>query len=99
MDKEILNNLKEDVNGLGWLEGKFESKSLFQGKIDITIMDNTDVAKEYAEKCIAHYNAINNNKELLEKYRKVLQNLCFICMRNGKQWAYMMILQEILNQL
>jgi len=46
MDKEILNNLKEDDNGLGWLEGKFESKSLFQGKIDITIMDNTDTAKK-----------------------------------------------------
>ena len=62
-----IRNLKEDNHGLGWLEGKFESKSLFQGKMDITIMDNTDVAREYAEKCIVHYNALNNNDGLLEK--------------------------------
>lgn len=64
--------LKEDDNGLGWLEGKFESKSLFQGEIDITIMDNTDIAKEYAEKCIVHYNALNNNIELLGKIQESL---------------------------
>lgn len=41
----LIKNLKEDDNSLGWLEGKFESKSLFQGEIDITIMDNTYIAK------------------------------------------------------
>ena len=72
MNNNFLNNLKEDNNGLGWLEGMFESKSLFQGEMNITIMDNTDVAKEYAEKCIVHYNALNNNKELLEKIQEGL---------------------------
>ncbi len=72
MNSELIYSLKEDNNGLGWLEGKFESKSLFQGEIDITIMDNTDIAKEYAEKCIEHYNVLNNNKELLGKIQESL---------------------------
>ena len=96
MDKEILNNLKEDVNGLGWLEGKFESKSLFQGKIDITIMDNTDVAKEYAEKCIAHYNAINNNKELLEK---IQEGLAKFMIYMYEEWKAMGIYDDITRDI
>ena len=96
MDKEILNNLKEDVNGLGWLEGKFESKSLFQGKIDITIMDNTDVAKEYAEKCIAHYNAINNNKELL---KKIQEGLAKFMLYMYEEWKAMGIYDDITRDI
>ncbi len=72
MNSELIYNLKEDESGLGWLEGKFKSRSLFQGKIDITIMDNTDVAKEYAEKCIVHYNALNSNEDLLKKIEESL---------------------------
>ena len=94
LDSKIIYNLKEDEHGLGWLEGKFESKSLFQGEIDITIMNNTDVAIKYAEKCIAHYNALNNNKELLGKIEKSLEKFMLYMY---EEWQEMGIFDNIVE--
>lgn len=64
--------LEPDKNGLGWLEGIFDSVSLFQGEMDIIIYADDDVAKEYAERCVAHYNSLNDNKILLNQLQEYL---------------------------
>lgn len=68
----VIRDLKPDINEMGWLEGKFNSQSLFQGEMDIIIFDETDEAKEYAEKCIEHYNSLNDDQRLLDEIQEKL---------------------------
>ena len=58
----FIRNLKEN-DYLGWFEGKFESKSLFQDEIDITIQNNTDVAKEYEELKLRLWKKYEHNRD------------------------------------
>ena len=88
----IIKNLKENESDPEWLEGKFESKSLFQGEMDITIMENTEKAKEYAEKCIEHYNELNNNNKLLEK---INEKLAKFMLYMYEEWKEMDIYDDI----
>lgn len=57
-------------------------------------MDNTDIAIEYAEKCIAHYNALNNNKELLGKIENSLKKFMFYMY---EEWQEMGIFDNIVE--
>ena len=55
-----------------------------------------DLAKEYAEKCIAHYNAINNNKELLEK---IQEGLAKFMLYMYEEWKAMGIYDDITKDI
>lgn len=35
----VIRDLKPDTNDLGWLEGVFDSESLFQAEMNITILE------------------------------------------------------------
>ncbi len=35
----MIRDLKPDTNDMGWLEGVFDSKSLFQAEMNITILE------------------------------------------------------------
>lgn len=96
MMNEILKDLKPDINGLGWLEGHFESKSFFKGNISITIFDNTDEAKDYAIKCIKHYNQLNDNKEIVNEIIDKLEKFMYYMY---EEWKAMGIYDEIANNV
>ena len=55
-----IRELKNDANDMDWLEGKFDSISLFKGEMNITIFDNSEEAVSYAEECVKAYNSLNN---------------------------------------
>lgn len=68
----IIKDLVHDEGGLGWLNGKFESHSLFSGDMGITIYSDTDDAVRYAERCIEHYDRLTENAELMADIRDKL---------------------------
>lgn len=88
----VIRDLKPDINEMGWLEGKFDSQSLFQGEMDIIIFDETDEAKEYAEKCIEHYNSLNDDQRLLDEIQEKLSGFMFYMY---DEWKTMGIYDDI----
>ncbi len=76
----IIRDIVHDDGGLGWLNGRFDSVSLFQGSMDITIYGDTDEYIGYAEKCIAHYNRLDKDPGLMadirEKLAKFMYYMC-----------------------
>ena len=46
----IIRDILHDEGGLDWLNGKFDSVSLFNGEMDITLYGDSDEYTEYAEK-------------------------------------------------
>ena len=66
----IIRDILHDEGGLDWLNGKFDSVSLFNGEMDITLYGDSDEYTEYAEKCVAHYNCLNENPELMADIRE-----------------------------
>ena len=88
----VIRDLKPDNSGLNWLEGKFDSMSLFSGEIDITIEDNTDEAMEYAERCAAHFNKLDTNQPLLEEIQnKIAKFMLYVY----EEWNGMGIYDDI----
>lgn len=92
----LIRDLKPDNIGLGWLEGKFDSMSLFSGEISITIEDNTDEAKEYAESCVAHYNALNNSEDLTEQ---IQDKMAKFMLYMNEEWNAMGIYDDITKEM
>lgn len=68
----VIRDLKPDDNDMGWLEGKFDSKSLFQEEMSITIFSDSEESKKYAEKCVEHYNKLNENQGILDDIQEKL---------------------------
>lgn len=67
----MIRDLKKDENG--WIaEGKFNSTSLFKGEMAISIFIDDGATVEYAERCITHYNSLNNNSTMLYKLQEYL---------------------------
>lgn len=90
----VIRNLEIDENG--WFaDGKFESKSLFKGEIDVSIFIDDGATIEYAEKCIAHYNSLNNNNDLIFKLQQYLSKF-FLYMYD--EWKAIGIYDEIIEK-
>lgn len=78
----MIRNLKKDEY---CLSGTFDSVSLFSGEMALTIfgseyMDVPEPTNEvvaYAERCVAHYNALREDKALLEAIEKGLAAFLF----------------------
>lgn len=60
-----IRDLKPDINDF-FLDGIFDSTSLFQGEMAISIDKDSGTTVEYAEKCIAHYNALTENEKIMD---------------------------------
>ena len=91
----VIRDLKPDNKGLGWLEGKFDSESLFRGEMDITLFEDSDETIEYAEKCVSHYNRLNENKKLLDD---IQENLASFMLYMRDEWEAMDIYDEIAEE-
>ena len=79
---------------MGWLEGTFDSRSLFQGEMNITIFDDSDESREYAEKCIEHYNNLNTNQKVLDEIQQKLSAFMFYMY---DEWKAMEIYDDIVT--
>ncbi len=91
----VIKNLKVDENG--WFaDGKFTSVSLFNGEMNVSIFIDDGATVEYAEKCIAHYNNLNNNSDILLKLQQYLSKF-FLYMYN--EWNCMGIYDEIIDEI
>ena len=67
----VIKDLQTDENG--WFaDGKFNSTSLFKGEMAVSIFIDDGATGEDAEKCIAHYNSLNNNIDMLLKLQEYL---------------------------
>ena len=63
-----IRDLKKEENGMGgFLEGKFDSL-LFKCEATIEISVDEGTTEEYAEKCVQHFNSLNN--EMIEKIKE-----------------------------
>lgn len=89
-----IRDLKPDINEMGWLEGTFDSRSLFQGEMNITIFDDSDESREYAEKCIEHYNNLNTNQKVLDEIQQKLSAFMFYMY---DEWKVMKIYDDIVT--
>ena len=86
-----IRDLKPDVNDF-FLDGKFDSTSLFQGEMDISIDKDNGTTVEYAEKCIMQYNALTNNEKLMDE---IQQNLAKFMLYMYEEWKEMDIYDDI----
>lgn len=87
-----IRELKNDANDMDWLEGKFDSISLFKGEMNITIFHNSEEAVSYAEECVKAYNSLNNDKALLDDIQEQLAK--FLLYMND-EWKAMDIFEDI----
>lgn len=91
----VIKDLQTDENG--WFAyGKFNSTSLFKGEMAVSIFIDDGATVEYAEKCIAHYNSLNNNIDMLLKLQEYLVRF-FLYMYS--EWKEMGIYDEIVNEI
>ena len=91
----VIKDLQTDENG--WFaDGKFNSTSLFKGEMAVSIFIDDGATVEYAEKCIAHYNSLNNNIDMLLKLQEYLVRF-FLYMYS--EWKEMGIYDEIVNEI
>jgi len=91
----VIRNSQIDENG--WFaDGKFDSVSLFEGKMTVSIFVDDGATVEYAEKCIAHYNNLKNNPGLLAKLEEYLSRF-FLYMYD--EWKAMGIYDDIVDDM
>jgi len=91
----IIKDLQTDENG--WFaNGKFNSTSLFNGEMAVSIFVDDGATVEYAEKCIAHYNSLNNNSDILLELQEYLARF-FLYMYS--EWKEMGIYDEIVDNI
>lgn len=91
----MIRNLQTDENG--WLaNGEFNSTSLFKEEMAISIFIDDGATVEYAEKCISHYNRLNNNNDILLKLQEYLVKF-FLYMY--AEWKEMGIYDEIVDEI
>lgn len=91
----MIRDLHTDENGW-FLDGKFDSISLFKGEMAISIFIDDGATVEYAKKCIMHYNNLNNNSEMLNQLQEYLVKF-FLYMY--AEWKAMGIYDEIVKAI
>lgn len=85
----VIKDLQTDENG--WFaDGKFNSTSLFKGEMAVSIFIDDGATVEYAEKCIAHYNSLNNNIDMLLKLQEYLVRFFLYMYSEWKEMGYTM---------
>ncbi len=86
-----IRDLKTDEKG--WFaEGKFDSHSLFECEMNVSIFVDDGATVEYAEKCIEHYNNLSQNKDMLLKLDEYLEKFCLYMY---EEWKAMGIYDDI----
>ena len=88
----MIRELKADNNGLGWLKGKFDSKTFYKGEMDITLFADSDQVKKYAEKCVMHYNSLESNQKIFDDIQDMLSKFMFYMY---DEWKAMEIYDDI----
>ena len=68
----MIRNLKTDEEGR-FANGTFDSHSLFEGEMNVSVFVDDGATESYAEMCIEHYNNLKNNEALMEKLDEYLQ--------------------------
>lgn len=68
----IIRDLKLDENGL-FAEGKFDSKSLFQGEIKLSIFVDDGATEEDAIRCIEHFNCLSDKPDVCKQIQEGLE--------------------------
>ena len=67
-----IRDLKQDENGF-FLEGKFDSRSLFEGEMNVSIFADDGATEEDALRCIDHYNSLSEKPDILEQIQSGLE--------------------------
>lgn len=68
----IIRDLKMDENG--WFaEGKFDSKSFFQGEMKLLIFADDGATEEDAIRCIEHYNGLLEKPDVCKQIQEGLE--------------------------
>ncbi len=92
---DIIKDLKTDENG--WFTtGIFDSKVFLPGKMNIMIFTDDGANLEDAEKCIKHFNGLDNKPEIISSIEKRLEKF-FLYMYD--EWAAMGIYDWIVESL
>ncbi len=91
----MIRNLKEEHNGL-FATGTFDSKSIFQGEMQVEIFLDEGATESDAEKCIEHYNSLLDKHEMLDSLQTGLEKF-FLFMYN--EWEQMDIYDDIFKSL
>lgn len=68
----VIRDLKQDENGF-FLEGKFDSRSLFEGEMNVSIFADDGATEEDALRCIEHYNSLSKKPDVLEQIQSGLE--------------------------
>ena len=91
----IIRNIKTDENG--WFTtGKFDSKAFLPGETNVLIFTDDGATLEDAERCIEHYNSLNEKPALIDKIEEGLEKF-FLHMYD--EWAAMGIFDNIVDSL
>ena len=69
----VISDLESKYGGM-FLEGKFDSCSLFEGDVVVSIFAEDGATEEDATRCIEHYNGLLENAKVLP----------VMCIRSGK---------------
>ena len=85
----MIKNLKADENNW-FLEGIFDSNSLFQGEMSVSIFTDDGATVEDAEACIAQYQQLKKNAAFCANLQEMLAAYFLYMMMYGKRWEFMM---------
>ncbi len=90
-----IRDLKTEYDGL-FTTGKFDSVSLFSGEMIVEVFTKDGATVADAERCIGHYNHLNENKEVCDSIQIKLEKF-FLYMYN--EWKAMGIYDDIAESL
>lgn len=76
----VIRNLEAECDGI-FLNGKFDSTSLFPGEMSVTIYAEDGATEADALRCINHYNALSVKEDLLNQLQHGLEKF-FLYMCN-----------------
>ena len=68
----VIRVLESKYEGM-FLQGKFDSSSLFQGEMSVWIFAEDGATEEDAIRCIRHYNGLTGKEEVLNRIQKGLE--------------------------
>ena len=91
----MIKNLKADENNW-FLEGTFDSDSLFQGEMSVSIFTDDGATVEDAEACIAQYQQLKKNAAFCVNLQEMLAAY-FLYMYDA--WKEMGIYDEIVVEI
>lgn len=68
----MIRNLEPEWGGV-FLNGKFDSVSLFQGEMSVSIFAEDGATEEDAIRCIEHYNTLTEKRDVMEQIQNGLE--------------------------